>query len=85
MIPIQSGVRVWIATGYTDMRKGMHSLARQIQHGSRHDPLNGDLFEDYGDTSVNSHWDYGRVTVIPKYIWWRYDERQQGREWCSVF
>lgn len=19
---------------------------------------------DYGDTSVNSHWDYGRVTVI---------------------
>ena len=44
MIPIQSGVRVWIATGHTDMRKGMHSLARQIQHGSRHDPLNGDLF-----------------------------------------
>ena len=27
MIPIPSGVRVWIATGHTDMRRGMQSLA----------------------------------------------------------
>ena len=25
MIPIPSGVRVWIATGHTDMRRGMQS------------------------------------------------------------
>ena len=31
MIPIPSGARVWIATGKTDMRKGMLSLAMQIQ------------------------------------------------------
>jgi hypothetical protein len=25
VIPIASGVRVWIATGHTDMRRGMNS------------------------------------------------------------
>jgi transposase len=35
MIPIPSGVHVWIATGYTDMRRGM-TLKR--------DPHAGDLF-----------------------------------------
>jgi transposase len=29
MIPIASGVRVWIATGHTDMRRGMNTLALQ--------------------------------------------------------
>ena len=27
MIPVPSGVRVWIAAGHTDMRCGMNSLA----------------------------------------------------------
>ena len=31
MIPVQSGVRVWIATGHTDMRRGMNSLALLVQ------------------------------------------------------
>jgi len=31
MIPIPSGVRVWIATGHTDMRRGMNGLALQVQ------------------------------------------------------
>ena len=31
MIPIPSGVRVWLATGVTDMRWGMNTLALQIQ------------------------------------------------------
>ena len=30
-IPIPTGVRVWLATGYTDMRKGFPSLALQLQ------------------------------------------------------
>jgi len=33
MIPISSGVRVWIATGHTDMRRGMQGLALQVQEG----------------------------------------------------
>ncbi len=31
MIPVPSGVRVWIATGHTDMRRGMQGLALQVQ------------------------------------------------------
>ena len=31
MIPIPSGVRVWIATGHTDMRRGMQGLALTVQ------------------------------------------------------
>jgi transposase len=27
MIPVPSGVRVWLATGHTDMRKGFNGLA----------------------------------------------------------
>ena len=33
MIPLPSGVRVWIAAGHTDMRRGMRSLALQVQEG----------------------------------------------------
>ena len=35
MIPVPSGVRVWLATGVTDMRRGMNSLALQVQEGTR--------------------------------------------------
>ena len=31
MIPIPSGVRIWIATGLTDMRRGMQGLSLQVQ------------------------------------------------------
>jgi transposase len=44
MIPIRSGVRVWIATGHTDMRRGVNGLALQVQEGLRRDPHAGDLF-----------------------------------------
>ena len=44
MIPIASGVRVWIATGHTDMRRGMNSLALLVQEAFRRDPHGGDLY-----------------------------------------
>ena len=44
MIPIASGVRVWIATGHTDMRRGMNSLALLVQEALRRDPHGGDLY-----------------------------------------
>ena len=31
MTPLPNGVRVWLATGYTEMRKGFPSLALQVQ------------------------------------------------------
>ena len=33
MIPVPSGVRVRLAVGHTDMRRGMNSLALQVQEG----------------------------------------------------
>ena len=43
MIPVPSGVRVWLAVGHTDMRRGMNSLAIQVQ-GLKRDPHAGDLY-----------------------------------------
>ena len=44
MIAIPSNVRVWLAAGYTDMRRGMNGLALQVQEGLQRDPHVGDLF-----------------------------------------
>ena len=44
MIPIPSGVRVWLAVGHTDMRRGMNSLALQVQEVLQRDPHAGDLY-----------------------------------------
>jgi transposase len=44
MIAFASGVRVWLATGHTDMRKGFDSLAMLVQETLKHDPCAGDLF-----------------------------------------
>jgi hypothetical protein len=44
MIPLPTGVRVWLATGCTDMRKGFASLSLQVQEVLRRDPLSGHLF-----------------------------------------
>jgi IS66 Orf2 like protein len=35
---------VWIATGHTDMRCGMSSLALLVQEAFRRDPHSGDLY-----------------------------------------
>lgn len=43
MIPVPSGVRVWLAVGRTDMRRGMNSLAPQVQEALGRDPHAGDL------------------------------------------
>ena len=44
MIPVPSGVRVWLASGVTDMRRGMNTLALQVQQDLGRDPHAGDLF-----------------------------------------
>ncbi len=44
MISAPSGVRVWLAGGVTDMRRGMNGLTLQIQEGLGRDPHAGDLF-----------------------------------------
>ena len=44
MIPMASGVRVWLATGHTDMRRGMNSLALLVQEVLKRNPHGGDLY-----------------------------------------
>jgi transposase len=44
MITLPSGVRVWLACGHTDMRKGMDALAMLAQKVLEEDPFSGALF-----------------------------------------
>ena len=44
MIPVPSEVRVWLAVGRTDMRRGMNGLALQVQQTLGRDPHAGDLY-----------------------------------------
>ena len=43
MIPVPSGVQVWLAAGHTDMRKGFDGLALLVQETLRRNPHNGHL------------------------------------------
>ena len=44
MIAFPAGAKVWIAGGVTDMRKGMNTLALQVQQGLGRDPYAGEIF-----------------------------------------
>ena len=44
MIPVASGVRVWLAAGHTDMRRGFDGLALKVQETLKRDPHSGHLF-----------------------------------------
>jgi transposase len=44
MIAPRPGVHVWLASGVTDMRRGMNGLALQVQQALRRDPHAGDLY-----------------------------------------
>ena len=44
MIALPSGVRVWLAAGATDMRRGFDGLSRQVQEVLGYDPFSGQLF-----------------------------------------
>ena len=44
MIALPPGVRVYLACGVTDMRKGMVGLAMLVQQGLSDDPFSGALY-----------------------------------------
>ena len=54
MIPVPSEARVWLATGVTDMRRGMNTLALQVQQGLGRDPTfrNGRRFLHCGRQAI---------------------------------
>ena len=44
MFPVPTGVRVWLATGHADMRRGFPGLSLKVQEVLRQNPLSGHLF-----------------------------------------
>jgi transposase len=59
MIPVPSGGQVWLATGFTDMRKGFDGLAALVQDHLRRDPFCGQAFVFRG-----------RQGRLIKVLWW---------------
>ncbi len=61
MIPIPNGVRVWIASGHTDMRKGMPGLVLLVQEALGRDPFAGDVyvFRGRGGSLIKAVWHDG--------------------------
>ncbi len=66
MIPVPSGVGVWLATGATDMRRGMNGLTLQVQEALGRDPYAGDLFVFRGrrGTLIKVLWHDGLGTSL---------------------
>lgn len=44
VIGLPSATRIWLATGHTDMRRGMNGLALQVQETLQRDPYGGHVF-----------------------------------------
>ena len=69
MISVPSGVRVWLAVGRTDMRRGMNGLALQVQEAMCRDPQAGDLYVfrgRRGDLIKLLVWDGQGLVLIAK-------------------
>ena len=49
MMIVPAGVKVHLALGYTDMRKGMDGLAMLVQETLKKDPFCGHLFAFRGE------------------------------------
>lgn len=44
MIPVPAGTQVWIAAGFSDLRRGFDGLALQVQEILKLNPHSGHLF-----------------------------------------
>ena len=62
MMGLPSGMRIWLATGSTDMRKGFDGLAGLVQTVLGEDPFSGHLFVFRG-----------RRGHLAKVLWWSGD------------
>jgi transposase len=60
MIAFPAGARMWLATGYTDMRKGFDGLSMLAQEVLKQEPFSGHLFVfrgKRGDLVKVLYWD----------------------------
>jgi transposase len=69
MIPVPAGVRVHLALGATDMRKGFDGLSVRTQEVLREDPFSGHLFVfrgKRGDLIKVLYWDGQGLCLFAK-------------------
>lgn len=69
MIGLPAGVKVFLACGATDMRKGMDGLAMQVQTILRQDPFCGHVFlfrGKRGDLVKALYWDTQGLCLFAK-------------------
>ncbi len=69
MITPPPGARVWLAAGFTDMRKGFDGLALLVQEKLKRDPFGGQIFVFRG-----------RRGYLLKALWWDGQGLSSGRE-----
>jgi hypothetical protein len=74
MIPIPAGVRVWLATGHTDMRKGFDGLALVVQETLRRDPHNGHLSRIPQMRTFLSEARTRFCSILQKDSWWEWGQ-----------
>ncbi len=67
MILVPSGVRVHIALGVTDMRKGLDGLAMLVQEVLEQDPFSGHLFAFRGRFLFHPPHKFRRLDDIAKH------------------
>jgi transposase len=71
MMIVPAGVKVHLALGYTDMRKGMHGLAMLVQETLKKDAFSGHLFAFRGKRAriiKILFWDGNRLCLFTKRI-----------------
>ena len=65
-------VRIYLSCGVTDMRRGFHSLAAQVQTTLNHDPYSGALYifrGRRGDLIKVLFWDRQGMLFSPGICW----------------
>lgn len=90
MITAPPGVRVWLAAGVTDMRKGFDGLAALVQNQLEADPFSGHLFVfrgRRGDRIKVLWWDgdglclYAKRLERGRFVW---PQASEGSVWLSA-
>jgi transposase len=69
LLSLPTSVRIWLATGATDLRKGFDTLAELVRQKLAGDPLSGQLFvfrNRRGDRIKLLYWDEDGYVVVYK-------------------
>src|SRR5271154_1448026 len=69
LLSLPASVRIWLASGATDLRKGFDTLAELVRQQLDRDPLSGQLFvfrNRRGDRIKLLYWDEDGFVIVYK-------------------